>query len=461
MKKYLILSFAIVCLFCASSAYAQYINGKVVDIFDDKVTVLLEGGNPFKPGDKFDMIYIAGFLEMMIGQYKVETIKDLVVIAKTVSQNMPPSKGMKVKVHPGELAPVVVPGGENSPKVEHGEEAGGESGWFGLGDEVDENAEISGEVIEVMGNDVRIKLTSSGTPRVGWNAELLFVTSQGNEIPAGTWIVTSISGREVIAEDKDGNAPPRVGLKAKIRKGSSKKPMKYVKQDVSPGPGGAGKVEDLFAGDGGDGIFKGVPDEEIPFPEGGDIFGDFFPDTANQIPPEFKDSKPGPPPGKDDFLDNFFKRPAGPGEKGGGLFPPLPEGFVELTWEDYIEDLKRKYPPKDSAQVLNEVLGGKARAGLPVRWWLGVEIEKNRSPMGSRYAALVGVRICSVMKGSPAKKGGLQAGDLVYKVDGVEVNTAGEFVTLIQRNGRGRPTFELDRNYKLKTITVQMHKIGK
>jgi len=56
---------------------------------------------------------------------------------------------------------------------------------------------IQGEVVEVMGTDVRIKLTSHGDLKVGFVADLTYVTSSGIELPVGTWRVTSIDRREV------------------------------------------------------------------------------------------------------------------------------------------------------------------------------------------------------------------------------------------------------------------------
>ena len=79
------------------------------------------------------------------------------------------------------------------------------------------DVEISGEVVEVSGADVRIRLSSGGAPREGWDADLFYVTTQGRELFVGTWKIIAVEGQECLARAGAGGRPARKGWKAVIR----------------------------------------------------------------------------------------------------------------------------------------------------------------------------------------------------------------------------------------------------
>jgi hypothetical protein len=240
----------ICCIMLSFCAVAQADTGKVIDILEGSVTVQLDGKNIFQKGDQVDLSYMAGVIEMLIGTYEVSHAQDNVFIAKEISLTMPPNKGMKVKVVKKEnVLQIFDVGAMEQPDTDPRfiQEREGFSNNEPLPEIVfnqaaeEEGVEIQGEVIEVMGQDVKIKLTSEGQARVGFSADLTFVTSQGTALPVGTWTVKSVDGQTVVAAPTVDAANPRVGLKALIsnKKTEDKKRSMPVK---NPGP-------DIFAED--------------------------------------------------------------------------------------------------------------------------------------------------------------------------------------------------------------------
>ncbi len=77
---------------------AGMMDGRVMDVFNGKVTLQLAVEEAFHAGDQMDITYIAGPMEMLIGRYEVIQAQGSVVFAKEISLSMPPIKDMNVKV---------------------------------------------------------------------------------------------------------------------------------------------------------------------------------------------------------------------------------------------------------------------------------------------------------------------------------------------------------------------------
>src|SRR5262249_54760827 len=69
-----------------------------------------------------------------------------------------------------------------------------------------------------------------------------------------------------------------------------------------------------------------------------------------------------------------------------------------------------------------------ASAGHVVRGWLGITIQPVTADLaqGFKLAGREGALVSSVLDGSPAKKAGLQAGDVIVEYDGRKVVSADE-----------------------------------
>jgi len=214
-------------VFISTSAHAQYIDGKVTDVSNNNdVVIQLEGGNPFRAGNKIDITYKAGVIVMLIGSFEVTSSEENIINAKPISLNMPANKGMKVQV-------IIALDNNAQVQVEKdGEKYDTDPFGFSdydlpdnfkledmpdtLAEQEDPDFKAEGKVIKVMGNDVLIELTENKAPKPGYTAELFFITSQGLELEVGKWKVTETNGQQVTATCTDCGTPAREGLKAKI-----------------------------------------------------------------------------------------------------------------------------------------------------------------------------------------------------------------------------------------------------
>lgn len=88
----------------------------------------------------------------------------------------------------------------------------------------DKQNKIEGEVIEVMGKDVKIELKTSGKIKKGDKVELIYLTKDsGMKVVIGEWRVKEVIANMVIAEVINAKSEPKAGLKAIIHKGKEKK----------------------------------------------------------------------------------------------------------------------------------------------------------------------------------------------------------------------------------------------
>jgi hypothetical protein len=83
---------------------AGVMEGRVLDVFNGKVTLQVTAEDSFQDGDRIELSYMAGPMEMLIGQYEVIQRQGPVVFAKQISLTMPPIKDMNVRVSRADTA---------------------------------------------------------------------------------------------------------------------------------------------------------------------------------------------------------------------------------------------------------------------------------------------------------------------------------------------------------------------
>ncbi len=264
-------------LILTMSAHAY--TGKVIDVFGaDITTIQVEGEHNLRVKDKIDLTYMAGVLPMQVGIYEITAVQDNVILSKPVSITMPADKGMKVQIDilnksirkspliksktiknkqkpqkisllgqefmPSQPDPQAM---ESGPRDMQFNNSRLENVGSRQADQRVSTVKIQGEVVEVMGKDVRIKLISSGNPRKGFAVDLIYMISSGMELPVGTWKVRSINKREVIASADDKNVKPRVGMKALIYKKQEKVGVqKQLPLEIAVDEDGFPNAEGLF-----------------------------------------------------------------------------------------------------------------------------------------------------------------------------------------------------------------------
>ena len=254
LKIFSVIPVSIVVLFLSvGTLSANEFAGEIIDVFGGNTTTIqIEGKHSLKVGNKIDLTYMAGVLPMMIGVYEITTVQGNVVLCKPVSVTIPPDKGMNVTIDKvqGFVLDQPDPGAmdhlSRDPRFTNERS---ENHEIKFNDQETPDEKVQGDVIEVMGADVRIQLISSGDVQVGFAADLIYVTSAGMEIPVGTWKVTSVNNREVVAAASDKDVKPRAGMKALIY---------FQKEEV----------------DAQESLSSDIVVDEDGFPEGGNPFND-------------------------------------------------------------------------------------------------------------------------------------------------------------------------------------------
>ncbi len=88
---------------------------------------------------------------------------------------------------------------------------------------------------------------------------------------------------------------------------------------------------------------------------------------------------------------------------------------------------------------------------------LGVEVETMGSQLGDYFGVKQGVLVRSVLKGTPAEKAGIKAGDVITKVDGIAVATPSELSGAVRNVTTKRSySVELTRDHKPLTLSVMV-----
>jgi len=233
MKKNLFLLIMFL-LFAAAPAFsAPSTNaGKIVDILDNgTVTLQLSSSHPYQVGDTLELTYMAGTLPMAIGNYKVTITSKNICLAKPLTMSMPPSKGMAVRIAKIESQPpaqnLSVPTPTPTPTKPS------------LAVSANKAIEIVGTVTAVTGETIKVKTTGSNRAQAGWFVDLFYVTSQGKELPVGTWKVRSVSGQELTAIKIKGVGNANKQLKAVIynhKKETAPVPTLPAKPQPRPAP---------------------------------------------------------------------------------------------------------------------------------------------------------------------------------------------------------------------------------
>ena len=152
-----------------------------------------------------------------------------------------------------------------------------------------------------------------------------------------------------------------------------------------------------------------------------------------------------------------------PGNSGGGLFNMNGEliGIVNAKSSDSdAEGLGFAIPVNDAIKVAQELLENGYVTGRPYLGisYYGVTDAQTAAQLGvSSY----GVYIVDVVKGGPAEKGGLKAGDRIVSIDGSEIGTQSDLGTLMQ-NYKAGDTMEITvaRDGQMQTVTVTLGEKG-
>ena len=152
-----------------------------------------------------------------------------------------------------------------------------------------------------------------------------------------------------------------------------------------------------------------------------------------------------------------------PGNSGGGLFNMNGElvGIVNAkSSSSDAEGLGFAIPINDAIKVAQELLENGYVTGRPYLGitYLAVTDAQTASQLGVNA---YGVYVVEVVKGGPADKAGLQAGDRIVSVDGSEVATQSDLGTLMQDHKAG-DTIEITvaRGGQMQTVTVTLGEKG-
>ena len=148
-----------------------------------------------------------------------------------------------------------------------------------------------------------------------------------------------------------------------------------------------------------------------------------------------------------------------PGNSGGGLFNMNGElvGIVNAkSSSSDAEGLGFAIPINDAIKVAQELLENGYVTGRPYLGitYLAVTDAQTASQLGVNA---YGVYVVEVVKGGPAEKAGLQAGDRIVSVDGSEVATQSDLGTLMQKHAAGDTlSITIAREGQMQTVNVTL-----
>ena len=148
-----------------------------------------------------------------------------------------------------------------------------------------------------------------------------------------------------------------------------------------------------------------------------------------------------------------------PGNSGGGLFNMNGElvGIVNAkSSSSDAEGLGFAIPINDAIKVAQELLENGYVTGRPYLGitYLAVTDAQTASQLGvNAYGAYV----VEVVKGGPAEKAGLQAGDRIVSVDGTEIASKDDLGTLMQKHAAGDTlSITIARDGQMQTVNVTL-----
>ena len=148
-----------------------------------------------------------------------------------------------------------------------------------------------------------------------------------------------------------------------------------------------------------------------------------------------------------------------PGNSGGGLFNMNGElvGIVNAkSSSSDAEGLGFAIPINDAIKVAQELLENGYVTGRPYLGitYLAVEDAQTAAQLGVNA---YGVYVVEVVKGGPAEKAGLQAGDRVVSVDGTEIASKDDLGTLMQKHAAGDTlSITIAREGQMQTVNVTL-----
>ena len=148
-----------------------------------------------------------------------------------------------------------------------------------------------------------------------------------------------------------------------------------------------------------------------------------------------------------------------PGNSGGGLFNMNGElvGIVNAkSSSSDAEGLGFAIPINDAIKVAQELLENGYVTGRPYLGitYLAVTDAQTASQLGVNA---YGVYVVEVVKGGPAEKAGLQAGDRIVSVDGTEIASKDDLGTLMQKHSAGDTlSITIARDGQMQTINVTL-----
>ena len=148
-----------------------------------------------------------------------------------------------------------------------------------------------------------------------------------------------------------------------------------------------------------------------------------------------------------------------PGNSGGGLFNMNGEliGLVNAkSSSSDAEGLGFAIPVNDAVKVAQELLENGYVTGRP---YLGISYYAVTDAQTAAQLGVnaYGVYIVEVVKGGPADKAGLQAGDRIVSVDGSEVATQSDLGTLMQQHTAGDTlSITVARDGQMQTVSLTL-----
>ena len=148
-----------------------------------------------------------------------------------------------------------------------------------------------------------------------------------------------------------------------------------------------------------------------------------------------------------------------PGNSGGGLFNMNGElvGIVNAkSSSSDAEGLGFAIPINDAIKVAQELLENGYVTGRPYLGitYLAVTDAQTAAQLGVNA---YGVYVVEVVKGGPAEKAGLQAGDRIVSVDGTEIASKDDLGTLMQKHAAGDTlSITIARDGQMQTVNVTL-----
>ena len=148
-----------------------------------------------------------------------------------------------------------------------------------------------------------------------------------------------------------------------------------------------------------------------------------------------------------------------PGNSGGGLFNMNGElvGIVNAkSSSSDAEGLGFAIPINDAIKVAQDLLENGYVTGRPYLGitYLAVEDAQTAAQLGVNA---YGVYVVEVVKGGPAEKAGLQAGDRIVSVDGTEIASKDDLGTLMQKHAAGDTlSITVARGGQMQTVSLTL-----